>query len=1227
MSDSGATIKGISFTINANTTKAENALARLRDSLKLTAEAADGVSRSFNSLDATNIGNAAKIAKTAQATKKAADEQKKANEEVAKSVQETEKVQADSAMAEKIRAEEQAMRMQKIGEHARSAAKDVKKAYSEIEEPQKKRFSWDSEEGKAKLAEMDSMLRNRASVRLKQMAEQEKVRKMQEEETSKIREAQEAAREAAEELQRRRDQMAMASGAFFKDVLTGLTIGSGNNLFTKGLDTIGANVRSLSDSFSTLGSRLPEGKFKEFANTVGYLTGILGNAVRYSASFLDGFIKVGGGLLDRLTTHLFGNIRRIVSSLDYLKGMIARRAVTMAIRGAIRMITAGLNEGIQNLYAWSYAVDQTFYNTMNTLSTAGLYLKNSLAAALAPVLNAITPYIDAIINQFVALVNTINQVLALLTGQSYWTKAVKVQTKFNNDVGGSMGKTGKAAKAAKKEIDLYLASFDELHVMNKPSSSGSGGGGGAGGGGKAGGISPMSMFVNEPFDNTLKSLIESGDWRGIGALLAEKMNVVTGELDKWFKHKFEPWAIKFGTNLGNFINGFVAHYNWSLLGKTIGDGIMGVIRGLNSYLDTTDFVAVGNGLGDVLRSLFDTINWQELGHYFAGKLNVTIDIAYGFFKSLFRGDSARKYGNYIATALTTAFNDIHWDELAEALETGFNGAMETFSQFIGSEKMWSKLETGLTTLFDGIKKMDVHKLATNISTAITKALDTLDKSGGWEAIGSTIGKFLGGIDWSGIVKGALVGSWKMITSGVRAFFSSSEGTDLMVAIGGIIGGAAIKAGLLKIVLQGVLKSATVSAAGGAGLGLSGIAGAEGLAGFSLKNWILGKLGLEGITGLQWITTGAGITIAFPILLATALTMSINDKGAKSTASLVQWAKDQGFDVQNATPDQWTYWAKLKVKMEVLPEVIDTSPKKQNTIGSGKGTGMQKGGGTSHVSYRVQGADVGNIASQVTKSTSTTVNVTAKATALQDAIPTGAKIISNMTGDLKQKIESFNHRTDPMTSLQNSKNETYKHTTDPMNAQIKTKTEGFAHTTNDMTAKLAKKAESFAKTTGDMTANLAKRLIGFNTTVDMTAKITALKATQDVKNALSNMGVNIAGMFRAGGGMYLNGKWSDIQKYAGGGDPIGGQLFIAREAGPELVGSLNGRGTAVMNNDQIVASVADGVARAVASVMGSAGSNNGSQPVDVYVDGERLFRLMVNRNNSEVAKTGASPLLV
>ena len=49
----------------------------------------------------------------------------------------------------------------------------------------------------------------------------------------------------------------------------------------------------------------------------------------------------------------------------------------------------------------------------------------------------------------------------------------------------------------------------------------------------------------------------------------------------------------------------------------------------------------------------------------------------------------------------------------------------------------------------------------------------------------------------------------------------------------------------------------------------------------------------------------------------------------------------------------------------------------------------------------------------------------------------------------------------------------------------------------------------------------------------------------------------------------------VKLYASGGFPTEGQLFMAREAGPELVGTIGGR-TAVANNDQIIAGVASGV---------------------------------------------------
>ena len=96
----------------------------------------------------------------------------------------------------------------------------------------------------------------------------------------------------------------------------------------------------------------------------------------------------------------------------------------------------------------------------------------------------------------------------------------------------------------------------------------------------------------------------------------------------------------------------------------------------------------------------------------------------------------------------------------------------------------------------------------------------------------------------------------------------------------------------------------------------------------------------------------------------------------------------------------------------------------------------------------------------------------------------------------------------------------------------------------------------------------------------------------------------------------------FKAYAGGGFPDAGQMFVAREAGPELVGSIGGR-TAVANNDQIVDSVAQGVYRAVVQANGQSGGN---QVIEAKVNDKVLFEVVVNRNKQETMRTGYNPLL-
>lgn len=100
----------------------------------------------------------------------------------------------------------------------------------------------------------------------------------------------------------------------------------------------------------------------------------------------------------------------------------------------------------------------------------------------------------------------------------------------------------------------------------------------------------------------------------------------------------------------------------------------------------------------------------------------------------------------------------------------------------------------------------------------------------------------------------------------------------------------------------------------------------------------------------------------------------------------------------------------------------------------------------------------------------------------------------------------------------------------------------------------------------------------------------------------------------------NAKEANIKGYADGGFVGSGQMFIAREAGPEMVGSIGGR-TAVANNDQIVQAVSLGVYNAVVDAMGK--TSGGSQPITVQIDGREVFTAVRNQNNNFKRRTGAS----
>ena len=96
-------------------------------------------------------------------------------------------------------------------------------------------------------------------------------------------------------------------------------------------------------------------------------------------------------------------------------------------------------------------------------------------------------------------------------------------------------------------------------------------------------------------------------------------------------------------------------------------------------------------------------------------------------------------------------------------------------------------------------------------------------------------------------------------------------------------------------------------------------------------------------------------------------------------------------------------------------------------------------------------------------------------------------------------------------------------------------------------------------------------------------------------------------------------------YAEGGFPETGQLFLAREAGPELVGNI-GNKAAVANNDQIVEGIAQAAYQGVSQAMRE-NKGNERQPVNVYIGNKKVYSGYGQYLNSQNNKYGTNTIKI
>ena len=481
---------------------------------------------------------------------------------------------------------------------------------------------------------------------------------------------------------------------------------------------------------------------------------------RYSDSELLSFYR-NTGIMQSALENMKGSVRGLRSGFQGATRCLSRMG--FAVRGVLsglmdtKNVVDGLRAGMKNLYSYSKTWWKSFAGTLSSLSANAVYLRNSLAAMAAPLLQNLAPAIEYVTDKLVGLFNLLNQFFARLTGASTYVAARRAAAGVS-----SVGGAASNASESVKELRRQLADFDEMNVlsaMETGSGSGSGGGGGSGGGA---GVQFEERQIEDglaAFVDSLKAAFEASDWQTLGTLIGGKINELVESVDwaavgakvgYYINALFSTayWTLEtvnftnLGARVAEFLNnalaqidfttvgatvallftslaetvaGFVDGFDWVQFAEKLADGLNGFVSKLGEKLDAVDWAGLALRLTDGLNTFIARTDWANVGATFAGRVNDLLAVL-GTAAAHFDWKGA---GEALATSVNNLFRKIDWEGLGAWLNNTLLGVLDFGIAFFngfdakgfadGVERAlgkvdWSAISQKLWTLFQAALK-------------------------------------------------------------------------------------------------------------------------------------------------------------------------------------------------------------------------------------------------------------------------------------------------------------------------------------------------------------------------------------------------------------------------------------------------------------------------------------------------------------------------------------------
>lgn len=971
------------------------------------------------------------------------------------------------------------------------------------------------------------------------------------------------------------------------------------------LDRIG----EAKDKLETLEAKLSEiqkknsmeGSQKLFKSMKSHAASAFKTIASGTKSAMNGLKKmgtIGAAALRKITSHT-KNTNKATTGLT---GSVAKMQKRMLSLAKTVLVYQMMRTALRGLRDYMGSMLKTNKQFMNSLSA----IKGNLQTAFYPIYQTIMPILNSFASVLVKVTGYLATFFNTLLGHNVKTSAGAIK-----DQADATNKLADATKKANKE----LYSFDEINKQSDNSDSASSGGGGG-----------ITTDVADTADvskmvEMLKQAWRDSDFTELGEIVGGKIKDGLDSI-KW--DKVQQTAVKIAACIATFINGALSVSGLDTsVGNTIGELINTGVLGLDTFLKTVNWAQVGTFIAGTLNSAIATTSWAGLGGTICDGINAFFGTSTNFATHFDFTNLGASVGDLINGAITK----IDWGTAlfgAKAWGVGIantiNTAVSTTSWDAVGSTIGNSLSTIIATAHSFIKTVDVKAMAAGIATAINNALKTTD----FEALGDTIGTAIGNlagsiatflktVDWSKVAK-AVLDTLKGVFKGI------TEDSDNMKAIGAIVA-TLIGAAIAKQAVANLFTSVATKI-------ISAISG-----------------GLEGST--SWASLGSTVMSKLSTNLTSKVSTLLNDQvflakfaSIGTTIATCVGTAIAGFELGKNLgsylfPEDADYYDNFKWSdffskfnkedakgawKEFITEITggETKGHKAEIDFSANEDSIR--GVNKKVNDGIKTSDVAAGAGKVLGVGIQTTPDTAKIASARATIANGFTGNNQVSASIKSAVDTGSANTAKQNIVKSFAN---------VSTSIRiNKATNLKKVKSDIRSSMKKTNASFKVQADTNSIKQAKNAIqdglqGISITATGTIKWEPGQTSQTVKDSKGKVHT----IYKAMGGILGSSGWLPITRYATGGLPKSAEMFMAREAGPELVGRIGSR-TAVVNNDQIVASVSEGVYRAVVAALGSGGNQQAiNLALRLIMDGKQTTQIVIDRINEMIDTTGQIPIRI